>query len=216
MRGASVLFLFTLGACSSESTSSSDEAATVAARRGSTQVTRIRVNGESSDAILNDPTNGTNGFVNASRDQVANTSALDFSYVTPTSDPDIVTLVQGAGEIPNSAYTTTNTTAHLNVVTPFPVIRCDINLISGEYTCVDSDPIPFDLMWNQNGFSEVEEHIRRTEKIGPLTIKFNGGFHQRSALVNGFWNGDTAVDMSGNLLDTQNTTVIREITMTVQ
>jgi hypothetical protein len=32
-------------------------------------------------------------------------------------------------------------------------------------------------------------------------------------VVNGTWNGNTAVDMSGHLTDTQGTTITREITM---
>ena len=176
-------------------------------------VTQIRVNGDSSDAVLSDPNTGTNGFLNVSRDRVTDTSALDFSYVTPTTDPDIVILVQGAGEIPSWVFTTTSTTAQLNVVTAFPVIRCEIDLVTGEFSCADGDPVAFDLTWTQNGFTEVNEHVTRQETIGPLTVSFTGRFHQRSALVNGTWTGNVAVNMSGNLLDTGNVTVVREIAL---
>lgn len=206
------LLVVVLAACSSEPDTSTD----VSEVRRNVDVTRIRVNGESVDSLLSDPETGTNGFINVARDNVNNTTSLDFSYATPTSDPDFITLVQGAGEIPNEAFTTTQSTAQLTVVTPFPVVHCLVNIVTAEFTCEDGAPIPFDLFWEQNGYSEVEEHIRRREKIGPLTVSFRGSFDQRSALVNGTWNGNTAVDMSGNLLETRNTTVIREIMMQVQ
>ena len=73
------------------------------APKGATKTT-IRVNGRSADMFLIDTDTGTNGFLNASKDQIANTSALDFSYVTPdATDPDIVILIQGAGEIRTAA-----------------------------------------------------------------------------------------------------------------
>jgi len=176
-------------------------------------VTTIRVNGDSGFVNLSDPVTGSNGFLNVGRDRVGNTTALDFSYVTPTSNPDIVILVQGAGEIPNSAFTTTNTTADLNVVTPFPVIRCEIHLVTGDFSCADTDPVAFDLTWVVNGYETVQEHISRLETLGPLTVRFAGSFDQRSALVNGSWTDNSAVDVSGNLLDTRGMTVLREITM---
>lgn len=208
-----LLLVVVLAACSSEAVVDDGESAEVVARRDVT-TTKIRVNGESSDAILDDPNTGTSGFVNVGRDNVAGTTSLDFSYATPTPDPDIITLVQGAGEIPNDAYTTSSTTANLTLEsTPFPVIHCEVNLITAEFTCVEGPSIAWNLTWEANGFAEVEEHIKRIEKIGPLTIRSKGGYHQRSALVNGTWNGNTADDMMGNLLDTRSLTIIREITM---
>jgi hypothetical protein len=182
--------------------------------RGS--VTRIPVNGEGAFVNLYDPNTGAQGFAWPTRDQITNTAALDFSYVTPTSDPNIVTLFQGAGEIPNSAFTTTFTTARLIVTTPFPVLRCEVIVSTGVFECDEGAPIAFDLLWSQNGFIEVDEHLQRQEKIGPLTIRFNGQFKTRSALVSGSWNGSSALDMSGDLFDTQSTTVIREITIARQ
>ena len=211
MRAA--IALVVLAACASEPVEIGSGEQAVAKKKNQT-VTRIRVNGLAADTLLADPNTGTNGFLNVSRDQINNTTSLDFSYVTPTSDPLFIVLTQGAGEIPNSAYTRTNTTAHLDLpATPFPVQRCTINLDTGEFTCVTGDTIAFDLFWEVNGFALVDQHLRRTEVTGPLTTKFRGDFLQRSALVNGTWNGNTATDMSGNLTDTKNTTVIREITM---
>lgn len=175
--------------------------------------TTIRVNGDSSDAILGDPDKGSNGFINVGRDRVGNTTALDFSYVMPTSDPNTIILFQGAGEIPNSAFTTTNTTAALKLVTPFPVIRCEINLETGDFGCADGDPIAFDLRWVVNGVATVQEHVSRLETLGPLTVRATGWYDQRTAIVNGTWNGNSAFNNSGNLLDTRGMTVLREITM---
>jgi hypothetical protein len=124
-------------------------------------VTTIRVNGDGSLANFYDPSTDNQGFVYAARDQATNISSLDFSYVTPTSDPDIVILVQGAGEIPNSAFEMTKTTAHLSVVTPFRVIRCEIDRVTADFSCVDTDPIAFDLTWVVNGFFTVQEHVSR-------------------------------------------------------
>lgn len=207
-----VLALGVLSACTAEPTMS--EEVDAVAKKKQQNITRIRMNGQSSDTILSDSSTGAIGFLNVGRDEINNTTALDFSYATPTSDPTFIVLLQGAGEIPNGAYTRSNTTAHLLLPsTPFPTNSCTVNVETAEFVCVEGPSIAFDLTWEQNGFAEVEERTRRREKIGPLTTTFNGSFSQRSALVNGTWNGDTAVDMSGHLLDTTSTTVIREIVM---
>jgi hypothetical protein len=62
---------------------------TTQASKGAT-VTKIKVNGRSADMFLIDSDTGTNGFPNASKDQIADSSSLDFSYVTPDVDPDLV------------------------------------------------------------------------------------------------------------------------------
>jgi hypothetical protein len=209
MKIPSVIFALALLAGSTVVSAQTWEAASSA----TATVTRLRVNGLSSDTSFADADTGTNGFLNVGRDEIAGTTALDFSYATPTADPDIILLIQGAGEIPNSAYTTTHTTAQLTVVTPFPVIRCDVNFVTAEFSCVDGNPVTFDLTWTLNGFSLVQEHVNRTETIGPLSIRSNGSYVQRSALVNGAWTDNVATNMSGNLLDTRNVTVLREITI---
>ncbi len=204
------LLSMVLSGCSGESTDSIESE--VVARAAS--ITKIRVDGDSSDALLSDPNTGTNGFVNVGRDNIAGTTSLDFSYATPTSDPDVITLVQGSGLIPNDAFTTTSSSAQLTLAeTPFDVLHCAVNLVTGEFTCAIGATIPWNLTWASNGFSEVEERVQRTQKLGPLTVKEHGGYDLRSALVNGTWNGNTAVDMMGNLLDTRNFQLIREITM---
>ena len=205
------LALVVLAACTTEPTSSGEFE--VVAKKKNQTVTKIRVNGDAADTFLADPNTGTLGFLNVSHDNINKTSALDFSYATPTADPTIIVLTQGAGEIPNSAYTRTNDTAHLLLAaTPFDITRCTVNTDTGDTTCVTGGPsIAFDLFWETNGFASVDVFTRRKEVTGPLTTKFEGTFEERSALVNGTWNGNTANDISGHLTDTKNTTVIREI-----
>ncbi len=180
----------------------------------SVNTTMIRVNGESADTFLVDPATSTNGFLNASRDEIANTSSLDFSYATPDpSNPDLVTLVQGAGEIPNGAFTTSLTSARLSVTTPFAVNHCTVNIVTADFNCVVGAPITFELTWTKSGVGSVSERTSRTETFGPVTTRFRGEFASVTAIVNGSWTDHAAVDMFGNLVDSQNSTNLREITM---
>ncbi|MGB5473403.1 MAG: hypothetical protein WBQ78_07990 [Gammaproteobacteria bacterium] len=149
-------------------------------------------------------------------DEIADTSALEFSYATPyETDTDLVILIHGAGEIPNGAYTTTATSAHLAVTTPteFLVIRCVVNLITADFNCAPTTPVTFDLTWVRNGLGSVLEKTKRTETLGPVTTKFKGEYVSVAATVNGIWNGHSPADLAGNLLDSQSTTHIREITL---
>lgn len=175
--------------------------------------TTIQVNGRAVFAILFDGTTGTNGFLSASHDLITNTTAMDFAFATLTSDPNIAILIQGAGEIPNSAFTTTATTAHLQLTTLFGINRCEVTVDTGDFNCGPGGPVTFNLTWTQNGFATIHERTKRTETLGPVTINFRGEFDQRTANINGTWDGHVATDMSGNLIDTQNTTAIREITV---
>lgn len=178
-----------------------------------TNVTKIKINGRSSDVILVEASTDTNGFLNASKDNIANTSALDFSYATPTANPDIIILLQGAGEIPNSAYTTGATSAHLVLsATPFPTTSCNVNLVTGDFNCTTGPVLAFNLTWVQNGFASVQEKLKRREQTGPIITDFKGEFDQQSALVNGTWGGHVASNLNGNTLDTQNVTATRDIT----
>lgn len=181
-----------------------------------TTVTRILVNGRSADVLLVDNITGAQGFVSATEDQIAQTAALDFSYAFPhPTDPDLLILIQGAGEIPLTAYTSTATTARLALTTPpsYFVNRCVLNVITAEYTCAPTDPITFDLTWVRNGIGSISEKTKRVETFGPFTTRFQGEYISYSASVNGTFGGHTAVDLAGNLLDTQSRTSIREITM---
>jgi hypothetical protein len=176
------------------------------------KVTKIRVNGRFAFAFLND--GDTNGFLSATKDQITNTSALDFSYAFPDpTNPDFVILIQGAGEIPNSAFTVTSDSAHLAVTTPFEVTRCDVNIIDGTFVCNPATPITFDLTWTVDGFGTVFEKTKRTETFGPVSTKSRGEFSRVSAIVNETWDRYTNADAGGDLLDTRNLTFVREVTM---
>ena len=172
------------------------------------------MNGLSVDAILVEESTNTNGFLNVGRDQIANTTMLDFSYATPdTANPEIVYLIQGSGEIPNSNFTISSTTARLAVTTPFPSHYCVVNVINADFDCEDSTPITFDLTWVRNGYGSIHEKTQRTETFGPVAVKFKGEYDSVTALVNGRWSGHTASELFGNLVDTKNNTNIREITV---
>jgi hypothetical protein len=185
---------------------------TTQAPNGAT-VTRIRVNGRSADMFLIDNATGTNGFLNASRDEIANTSALDFSYVTPEPDPNFVILIQGAGAIPNNSFTITANTARLVLTTPFPVNRCRVNTVEGTFECSETVPSTFDLTWVRNGFGSLFTKATVIQTLGPVTTKLKGDFLSVTANVNGTWDGHDAVDQTGNIVDTQNRTITREVTM---
>jgi len=187
---------------------------------GNTQATNadskmsIRMNGLSADTFLVEEATNTNGFLNVGRDEIANTTTLDFSYATPDpTDPEIAYLIQGSGEIPNSAFTVSSTSAHLSVTTPFPSHRCVVNIVAADYICNDSTPITFDLTWVKNGYGSIREKTQRTQTFGPVTIKFKGEYESVSAVVDGIWTGHTAADMFGNLVDSKNNTNLREVTL---
>ncbi len=177
-------------------------------------VTRIHVNGRFAFVLLNEG-DETNGSLNASKDQLANTTGLDFSYVEPhATDPDILVFIQGAGQIPNSAFSIDGQAAELHVTTTFPISRCEVNEVTGEIiVCGDGTPITFDLSWVNDHFGDIHEKTKRREVFGPVTTKFEGELKNRTASINGTWTGHTAVDLSGNLLRTVSTTITREITM---
>lgn len=175
-------------------------------------ITKIRVHGLSTLTFLVD--GDTMGFLNVGRDEIANTTTIDFSYATPDpDDPEIVILVQGSGEIPNSTFTISLTEAHLAVTTPFPSHRCVVNIVTADYDCDDGVPITFDLTWARNGIGVVHEKIDRTETFGPLTTRLKGEYEQRTATVNGTWTEHIALDLTGYLTDSKNRTNFREITL---
>ena len=96
-------------------------------------VTRIIVNGRSAYVGLLD-SDGTNGFLTVTQDQLANTVGLDFSYATPDAvNPDLAILFQGSGQIPNSSFTESASSAQLSVTTPadYPINRCVIDNNTG-------------------------------------------------------------------------------------
>jgi len=178
-------------------------------------VTRIIVNGRSAYAALLDSA-GTNGFLAVTRDQIANTVGLDFSYASPDpANPDLYILFQGSGQIPNSSFTDSASSAQLSVTTPadYPINRCVIDQNTGAATCAPSSPLAFDMTWLQNGFGNIHEQIKRVETLGPVTTKVNAEYTTVTATVNGTWGGRSAPDLSGDLTDSGNKTYIREITI---
>ena len=176
--------------------------------------TTIRMNGLSADTFLVEESTNTNRFLNVGRDRIANTTMLDFSYATPdTVNPEIVYLIHGSGEIPNSALTISSMTAHLAVTTAFPVNYCAVNLVTADFNCEDSTPITFNLTWVKNGYGSLHEKTQRTETFGPVTIKYKAEYDSVTAKVNGIWSGHYASELFGNLVDTKNNTNTREITV---
>jgi len=177
-------------------------------------LTKIRVNGLSADTFLFDGETETHGFLNVSRDEIANTTSIDFTYATPDpDDPEIVILIQAAGEIPNGAFTISSTEAHLAVTTTFPINRCVVNFVTAVFDCDPGTPITFDLTWARNGIGSVLQRAQRTETFGPVTTRFKGDYQSWTATVNGTWTGHTALDMLGNLVDTKHSINVREITV---
>jgi hypothetical protein len=176
--------------------------------------TVINVNGNSATVMLFD-TDGTNGFLTVTEDQIAGTSALDFSYAAPDpNDPNFAILYQGAGQIPNSAYTQTATTASLNFTTggSYEATRCVVDLTFGTFVCAPAEPLTFHLTWTQNGFGTIHEKCKREETMGPVTTKINTEFTTVTANVSGTYGAHTASNLSGELTDSENKTYIREIT----
>ena len=216
MRSSKLLMVSLLAACSTEvDTTEERQALESAAAAAQTTTTRIRVNGQFATMMLIDNATFANGFLTASKDSVANTSALDFAYAIfdEATNPDLVILISGAGPIPNSAFTVSSTDAHLQVTTPFEVTRCEVDLPTNTFVCAPTFARSFNLTWEVNGFAIVQEKSRRTEVLGPVTTKSNGEFELRSANVSGTWDGHTTSDGVGNIEDTKGTTVIREIVM---
>jgi hypothetical protein len=186
---------------------------TTQALNGATK-TKIPVNGMLAVTFLVDT--GTDGILVASRDNIANTTALDFSYAFPDpTNPDQMILIQGAGTIPNSSFQITATTARLVVTTPsdFLLNRCIVDTVAGTFVCTPGSPSSFNLTWVTNGVGSVDETTKRVETLGPITTKFKGTFKTKTAKVNGTWDEHNPPNQSGTLEDTQSMTVIREITV---
>src|SRR5690348_11946661 len=79
---------------------------TVSTAQASQKKTTIKINGQFATVFLVAP--GINGQLSTSKDNVANTTGLDYSYGFADPDnPDAVILIIGAGPIPNDALTIT-------------------------------------------------------------------------------------------------------------
>jgi hypothetical protein len=64
-----------------------------------------------------------------------------------------------------------------------------------------------------NGVGAVSETTKRVETLGPVTTKFKGEFTSKTANVDGTWDGHITANLVGTLRNTQNTTIIREVTV---
>ena len=201
-------------ACST-STPTSTSSTEQAVKKHQNNVTRIIVNGQSASVPLLDSA-GTNGFLTVTRDQVANTTGLDFSWATPdATNADLMILFQGAGQIPNSSFTQNASSAQLSLTTPadYGVFECIVNINTGDYTCAATAPLVFDLTWLQDGFGSIHETTKRVETLGPVTTKVNAEYTTVTATVNGTWGGRSSPNLSGSLTDSGSKTYIREITV---
>jgi hypothetical protein len=190
------------------------DVAGTAAEGSGNQVTRTRTNGRMAFAILTDEATQTHGFLSLSRDDVTGAASMDFAWATPSaSEPDIVILIQGAGEIPGHAVTVERTAARLNVVTPFPTVRCTVSLQTGEFDCASAPSLAFDLHWTRTGFaSEWQQTVSRTT-IGPLTIHAQGQYESHDAAASGIWANFVGRGMMGTLGDSKGSTVLREVVL---
>jgi hypothetical protein len=161
---------------------------------------------------------GEQGFLNVGVDLDTKAVGLDFGYSFPdATNPDLLIIYQGAGEIPNDAFTVTRESAHLRVTTPasFMLQKCIVNIITDEFTChLTTEPITFDLSWVTNGLHSISEKTERTETYLGTVTKFKGEYTRVSANVSGTWgDGYTHAHMIGSILDTQNKTVYRDINL---
>jgi hypothetical protein len=181
---------------------------------GSERVTVVRTNGSSVFANLVDPSTQSSGFVTVSRDAVAGSTALDFAWATPVpGDPRHVVLVQGAGEIPNGAFTVGRDGAQLNLVTPFETVRCLVDIEDGTFDCTGAPALAFELSWTRNGFETLWEQRVSDYRLGPLQVRQQGQFEERSATVTGTFGGFPTSGGVGKLIDTRGASATREVRM---
>lgn len=197
--------IIVLAACSQEQL----ETGTVRAAVGGGHSTAIKINGKAVDAVLN--ATNMNGFLNASNDQITATSALDFSFAVHDPNPNIQTFTTGAGSIPNSGLTIGSSTATLSVTTTFPIDVCVVDTSAGTTVCSAGSPITFNVTWTADGFATTFQKLHEIRTEGPVTTTFKGTFDQVSAGASGTFTGFTIADNTGNIIDTKNSTVTRDV-----
>jgi hypothetical protein len=181
---------------------------------GGARVTQIRISGPGAFANLFDPTTQSSGFLTVARDAVGGTTSLDFAWAAPVpSDPRYIVLIAGAGEIPNSAFTVDRTGARLVVLTGFETVRCLVDLETGLFDCAPGPVQAFDLAWTRDGlFVEWEQKVSES-RLGPLVVRAQGQYEQRSAQVAGTFGGLPMRGPLGQLTDTRGATVTRELSI---
>jgi hypothetical protein len=189
-------------------------AASALAWAGNERVTVIRSNGSSAFANLFDPATQSSGFLSVSRDAIAGTTALDFAWATPVpGDPRLVVLVQGAGEIPNTAFTVDHDGAKLEVLTPFETVRCLVDIEDGSFDCASAPALAFALSWAHIGLAREWQQTVSEIRMGPLTVRSQGQFEQTGATVHGSFGGLPTSGALGHLIDTRGASVTREVRM---
>jgi hypothetical protein len=97
------------------------------------------------------------------------------------------------------------------VTTSFPVTRWEINLVTGQVTSAPWPPVTFDLTWAPDDFWTSFERVESIATFGPVKQHFRGAFSRVSASVSGTWDGHPLMNGSGELQDTQNNTIERQI-----
>lgn len=181
---------------------------------GNDRVIAVRTNGRSVFANLFDPATQSSGFLTVSRDVIAGTTALDFAWATPVpGDARHVVLVQGAGEIPNAAFTVDRDGAQLNVVTPFETVRCLVDIEDGTFDCTSGPAQAFTLSWARIGLEREWQQTVSEIRMGPLTVRSQGQYELTSATVAGALGGLPTSGALGNLIDTKGASVTREVRM---
>jgi hypothetical protein len=179
------------------------------------QPTRTRVDGRS--AVLSIDEGDRFAFLSATRDEMADATSLSFAYrfPDPTEANWSVLVVGDEGQIPNSAFTLTRTSAHLGLTTPdtYVVTRCRINDETGESTCAPAGPIALDLTWAADSYRTFRESLTRVEVVGPTSTKFHGRLEEVSATVTGTYDDRPATNGTGLLTDSQSATLFREATI---
>jgi hypothetical protein len=197
-------------ACLDEpATESTDQASLTTSSNDRRTVTRIRVNERDAFVLLVD---GATGHLDALRDQLANTSTLDFSFASPDpTDPDFTFLISGRGAIPNSALTFTKTGARLAVTTAFEVTSCRVNTNDGSSVCGPGSPQSFDLTWTDDGVRTFLENNMTVETLAARETTEKTDNVTFSTLVSGTFGGHIATDNVGTRRDTRRTTTTREL-----
>lgn len=183
---------------------------------GGDRVSMLRSNGRAAWVNLVDAATQSSGFLNAMRDSVAGTTWLDFAWATPVAgDPRHVILVQGAGEVERAAFDVRQDGATLNVVTPFETLRCLVDVEDGSFDCEPGPALAFDLTWTRDGFETTWEQRVSDYRMGPLRVRQQGQFEQRSATVAGSFGGLPASGAAGTLLDSKGVSLTREVRIRV-
>jgi hypothetical protein len=161
-----------------------------------------------------------NGFVSVARNEIARTTFLTFAYAFPdASDPSIIALYfAGQGEIPNSAFNITSTSARLTVTTTDSlfVLRCVITGIiglpgGGGYTCAPSTtPVTFDLTWTKDGYGSIYATGKSVETVGSAVTRYQREDNRVTAKASGTWsemNTHSGINMIADLTTLQVVTI---------